>query len=238
MSAAPSVIPSRRGFLKTAAAGCWLVSVCRSAAARRAIRAVTGSASPDSKVNAWIHIAPDDSVTLMIHKSEMGQGTVTSLSQLLAEELECDWKRVRTEFPGIDPAFGLQGVFGSQSIRSGWGPLRNAGAQAREMLFTAAAQRWNIDKSLCRASDGVISNSANSKTLTFGQVAEAASKLTPPTSVTLKNPAPVQAHRQADQAPRYAGQSHRPDEISGSMCACPAWFTPLSRAARYSAAKW
>ncbi len=135
-----------------------------------------------------MRIGTDDSVTLMIHKSEMGQGTVTSLSQLLAEELECDWKKVRTEFPGIDPAFGLQGVFGSNSIRSSWGPLRNAGAQARAMLVEAAAQRWSIDKSLCQVSNGIISNSANNATLTFGQVADAASKLTPPTGVALKPP--------------------------------------------------
>jgi isoquinoline 1-oxidoreductase subunit beta len=172
---------SRRGFLKAATGlvlGFYLPGRNELAAQSNA----------PAKVNAWIRIAPDDSVTLMIHKSEMGQGTVTSLSQLLAEELECDWKKVRTEFPGIDPAFGLQGVFGSMSIRSGWGPLRNAGAQAREMLLLAAAQRWNIDKSLCHASDGIIANTANANKLTFGQVAEAAAKLPPPTNINLKLP--------------------------------------------------
>jgi isoquinoline 1-oxidoreductase beta subunit len=174
---------SRRGFLKATTGlviGFYLPS--------RSELAAQSNAQTPAKINAWIRIAPDDSVTLMIHKSEMGQGTVTSLSQLLAEELECNWKNIRTEFPGIDPAFGLQGVFGSMSIRSGWGPLRNAGAQAREMLLQAAAQRWNIDKSLCHASDGVISNTANANKLTFGQVAEAAAKLPPPTGVTLKAP--------------------------------------------------
>ena len=174
---------SRRGFLKTSAAGLivgfWLP--------QRGAAQSAASATP-AKVNAWVRIAPDDSVTLMIHKSEMGQGTVTSLSQLLAEELECDWKKIRTEFPPIDPAFGLQGVFGSQSIRSGWMPLRTAGAQAREMLLEAAAQRWSIDKSSCRAADGVITNTANSSKLTFGQVAEAASKLPPPAGTPLKTP--------------------------------------------------
>ena len=181
----PALSPSRRGFLKAATGlviGFYLPS-------RNELAAQTTASSTPSKVNAWVRIAPDDSVTLMIHKSEMGQGTVTSLSQLLAEELECDWKKVRTEFPGIDSAFGLQGVFGSMSIRSGYGPLRNAGAQAREMLLEAAAQRWSIDKSLCRASDGVITNTANGDKLTFGQVAQAASKLSPPNGVTLKSPA-------------------------------------------------
>jgi isoquinoline 1-oxidoreductase beta subunit len=174
---------TRRGFLKTTAGlvvGFYLPG--------RGEVAAQGTAVTTQRVNAWVRIGTDDSVTLMIHKSEMGQGTVTSLSQLLAEELECDWKKIRTEFPGIDPAFGLQGVFGSQSIRTGWGPLRNAGAQAREMLLQAAAQRWGIGKSLCRASDGVISNTANGEKLTFGKVADAASKLTPPTGLTLKNP--------------------------------------------------
>jgi len=178
-----SMNASRRGFLKATTGlviGFYLPG-------RSELAAQTPAPTP-AKINAWIRIAPDDSVTLMIHKSEMGQGTVTSLSQLLAEELECNWKNVRTEFPGIDPAFGLQGVFGSMSIRTGWGPLRNAGAQAREMLLQAAALRWNIDKSLCRASDGVISNTANANKLTFGQVAEAAAKLPPPASVTLKAP--------------------------------------------------
>ncbi len=175
--------PSRRGFLKATTGlvvGFYLPGSSRLSAQ---------TAATPAKVNAWIRIGTDDSVTLMIHKSEMGQGTVTSLSQLLAEELECDWSKVRTEFPGIDPAFGLQGVFGSQSIRTGWGPLRNAGAQAREQLLQAAAQKWNIDKSACRASDGVITNTTNANKLTFGQVAEAASKLPPPASVTLKSPA-------------------------------------------------
>src|SRR5476651_2472379 len=70
-----------------------------------------------TKLNAWIHIGTDDNVTFMIDKAEMGQGTVTSLSQLLAEELEVEWAKFHTEFPPVDPAFGMQGVFGSQSIR-------------------------------------------------------------------------------------------------------------------------
>ncbi len=176
---------SRRSFLQTTAAGLLIGFYLPE---RSQLGAQATAASTPAKVNAWVRIGTDDSVTLMIHKSEMGQGTVTSLSQLLAEELECDWKKIRTEFPGIDPAFGLQGVFGSQSIRTGWGPLRNAGAQGRELLLQAAAQRWSIDKSLCHASDGVITNTANSSKLTFGQVAEAAAKLPPPTGVQLKAP--------------------------------------------------
>src|SRR5207302_9958536 len=92
--------------------------------------------SAAGKLNAFVRIGTDDIVTLYIHKAEMGQGTVTSLSMLLAEELECDWKKIRTEFPGVDPvAYGqMQGVFGSMSIRKSWEPLRKAGATAWEML--------------------------------------------------------------------------------------------------------
>src|SRR5262249_16029525 len=105
------------------------------------------------KLNAYVHVGTDDTITLYIHKAEMGQGTVTSLSMLLAEELECDWSKIRTEFPGVDPvAFGpMQGVFGSMSIRTSWEPLRKAGAKAAEMLVKAAAQQWNVPKSQFRA---------------------------------------------------------------------------------------
>ena len=104
-------------------------------------------AATPRKLNAFVHVGTDDTVTLFIHKAEMGQGTVTSLSMLLAEELECDWTKIRTEFPGVEPAYGRsQGVFGSQSIRTSWKPLRQAGATAREMLVQAAAQKWGVDK--------------------------------------------------------------------------------------------
>src|SRR5580698_10865304 len=111
-----------------------------------------------AKLNAWIHIAPDDTVTFRIHKVEMGQGTVTSLSQLLAEELECDWGKFRTEFPPVEKIFGFQGVVGSQSIRTSWDSLRRAGATARVMLVQAGAQQWGVDPSQCIAQNGVVTN--------------------------------------------------------------------------------
>ena len=141
------------------------------------------------RLNAWIHIAPDDTVTFMIHKSEMGQGTVTSLSQLLAEELEVEWSKFRTEFPPVDPAFGpMQGVVGSQSIRTSWGPLRRAGATARTMLVQAAAEKWGVPVSQCKAEKGVVIDTAGNRRVTYGQLALAASKLTPPSNVALKDP--------------------------------------------------
>jgi isoquinoline 1-oxidoreductase beta subunit len=143
----------------------------------------------DNRLNAWVHIGTDDSVTFMIHKAEMGQGTVTSISQLLAEELEVEWARFRTEFPPVDPAFGpMQGVVGSQSIRTSWGPVRQAGATAREMLVTAAAQQWGVDKNQCRAEKGAVVNTANGARLTYGQLATSASALPVPKGVALKDP--------------------------------------------------
>src|SRR5208337_4395412 len=130
---------------------------------RTRLKAQTNAAS---KLNAFVHIGSDDTVTLFIHKAEMGQGTVTSLSMLLAEELECDWGKIRTEFPGVSTEYGpYQGVFGSQSIRTSWMPLRRAGATAREMLIQAAAQQWNVDKSRCRAEKGWIVNTGTNARL-------------------------------------------------------------------------
>jgi len=184
MSIALSV--DRREFLRLGVAGTGglllgFVLPTRTAAA-------SSAAATPLKLNAWIYIGTDDVVTLFIHKAEMGQGTVTSLSMLLAEELECDWTTIRTEFPGVDRAFGgSQGVFGSQSIRSSWMPLRQAGAAARMMLVQAAAARWAIDASACRAERGGVINTTTNARLTYGALAEDASKLPVPGSPTLKN---------------------------------------------------
>jgi isoquinoline 1-oxidoreductase beta subunit len=108
---------------------------------------------------------------------------------LLAEELECDWKKIHTAFPGIDRAFGgNQGVVGSQSIRSSWQPLRQAGAAAREMLIQAAAQKWGVDKSQCHAENSAVINTAGNARLSYGELAEDAAKIAPPTGVPLKDP--------------------------------------------------
>ena len=171
---------SRRGFLGTAA-GLWVGAVLP---VKHAVAATA------NKMNAFVHVGTDDLVTLFIHKSEMGQGTVTSLAQLLAEELECDWKNVRTEFAPVSREYGgMQGVFGSASIRSSYDSLRRAGAGAREMLLQAAASQWGVDKSTLRAENSKVVNPASGAALTFGALAEAASKVTPPATPALKDPA-------------------------------------------------
>ncbi len=178
----------RRSFLKAGALGTgglllgfYLPS--------RANAAIVADATEAAKLNAWIHIGTDDVVTLFIHKAEMGQGTVTSLSMLLAEELECDWKNIRTEFPGVDRAFGAsQGVFGSSSIRTTWTPLRQTGASAREMLCQAAASKWGVDRSAVHADNGFVINTSTQARASYGSLASAAAEVTPPANITLKEP--------------------------------------------------
>ena len=178
---------NRRHFLKASAVGTGGLVLGFYLPDQDEALAQTGN--PAAKLNAWVHISPDDMVTLSIHKAEMGQGTVTSLAMLLAEELECDWKKIRTEFPGVNPEFGpVQGVVGSQSIRSSWDLLRKTGASAREMLVQAAAQKWNVNVSQCRAENNAVINSQTNARLSFGSLAEAASKLPAPAAPMLKDP--------------------------------------------------
>ena len=181
-----NAVSNRRHFLRISAgaAGGLLLGFCRPE--RRRLVADTPVAA--IKLNAFVQVGNDDIVTLYIHKAEMGQGTVTSLAMLLAEELECDWKQIRTEFPGVDSAYGgFQGVGGSQSIRSCYGPLREAGAVAREMLVQAAAQQWGVEERSCRAKKGAVVNIETGAQLTYGSLAEAAAKLRVPTEVTYNN---------------------------------------------------
>jgi isoquinoline 1-oxidoreductase subunit beta len=177
----------RRSFLKTgaAAAGGLVLGFYLPESRTLEAQSTTG------KLNAYVQVGTDDTITLFIHKAEMGQGTVTSLSMLLAEELECDWTKIRTEFPGVDPvAFGpMQGVFGSMSVRTSWEPLRKAGATAAEMLVQAAAQKWNVPKSQCRAENNGVVNINTKERFSYGSLAEAASKLpVPQYGVALKDP--------------------------------------------------
>jgi isoquinoline 1-oxidoreductase beta subunit len=143
--------------------------------------------------NAFIRITSDDVVTVICNKSEMGQGVYTSLPMLIAEELECDWSRVRVEPAPVNPAYnhalwgGAQGTGGSTSVRTEWERLRKAGAAAREMLIAAAAAMWQIDRSACRAENGRIIN-RDGRELSFGQLAVKAGEQPVPEKVVLKDP--------------------------------------------------
>ena len=142
--------------------------------------------------NAFVRIGTDERVTVIVNHSEMGQGVYTSLPMLLAEELDADWSKVGFEPAPVDPkynhpAFGMQITGGSSSVWSGLEQFRQAGAAARAMLVAAAAQQWNVDPTSCRTESGAVLNGSNRK-LTYGRLAEAAAKLTPPAHLQLKDP--------------------------------------------------
>jgi isoquinoline 1-oxidoreductase subunit beta len=146
------------------------------------------------EVNAWVVVKPDDTVCIRIARSEMGQGTLTGLAQMVAEELECDWSKVTTEYPtpGQNLARGrVWGNFstgGSRGIRESHDYVRRGGATARVMLTQAAADGWNVPVGECRVANGVITHAPSGRTTTFGKVAGAAAKLAPPKDVALKDP--------------------------------------------------
>ncbi|MBM3540355.1 MAG: xanthine dehydrogenase family protein molybdopterin-binding subunit, partial [Alphaproteobacteria bacterium] len=151
-----------------------------------------GAAGPE--VTAWVLIKPDDTVVIRIARSEMGQGTLTGLAQLVAEELECDWSKVTTEYPTPGQSVARKRVWGdfstggSRGIRESQEYVRKGGATARQMLIQAAANQWNVPAGECRAANSVITHTASGRTTTYGKVADAASKIEPPANVTLKDP--------------------------------------------------
>ena len=193
MSAVPNVPQgpmNRRSFLGSAAAGGLVVAFhipfAGTAEAQAAARA--------PEVNAWVVVQPDDTVVIRIARSEMGQGTLTGLAQMVAEELECDWARVKTEYPtpgqnlARQRAWGNFSTGGSRGIRESENYVRKGGATARVMLVQAAANEWKVPAAECRATKGVITHAPTGRTLRYGQVADAAGKLTAPTEVALKDP--------------------------------------------------
>jgi len=146
------------------------------------------------EVNAWVVIKPDDTVVIRIAKSEMGQGTMTGLAQLTAEELGADWSKVTTEFPTPGENLARKRVWGdyftagSQGIRSSNQLVRKGGAAARMMLVQAAADQWKVPAAECTAQNGIITHKPSGRTISFGKVADAAAKLDPPKDVPLKDP--------------------------------------------------
>lgn len=191
---------------------------------------------PD-EVNAWVVIAPDDTVTIRIARSEMGQGTLTGLAQMVAEELQCDWSRVVTEQPtpgenhARDRVWGSMSTGGSRGIRSSHQYVREGGAAARMMLIEAAAGLWQVPVSECRASNSVITHGPSGRTTTYGKVADAAAALAPPMSVELKDPKdwsligkPVKRLDTAaklDGSQIYGADMKLPGMVNATVRACP-----------------
>jgi len=147
-----------------------------------------------NEIGAWVVIQPDDTVVVRVVRSEMGQGTITGLAQLVAEELECDWSRVTYEYPTPGESLKRQRIWGdfstggSRGIRTSHLYVRQGGAAARMMLLQAAAQQWGVDPKDCSAQKSVITHTPTGKKLTFGQVAAAAAQLPVPKDIPLKNP--------------------------------------------------
>jgi isoquinoline 1-oxidoreductase subunit beta len=182
---------SRRSFITSVAAvGGGMTLGLRLPESASAAEAATNPA----EVNAWVVVQPDDTVIIRVARSEMGQGITTALPMLVAEELECDWSKVRAEFPSPEEnlrrkrAWGEMSTGGSRSVRTSHEYLRQAGAIAREMLIAAAAARWNVSAAECQAAKSIITHKPSGRTLRFGEVAAAAAKLPPPASPELKDP--------------------------------------------------
>jgi isoquinoline 1-oxidoreductase subunit beta len=180
---------SRRSFIGASAAS-GLVVAFHIPLAGQAL----AQANPAPEINAWVVVKPDDTVVIRIARSEMGQGSLTGLAQLVAEELECNWARVTTEYPtpgqnlARNRAWGNFSTGGSRGIRESHDYVRKGGATARMMLVQAAADEWKVPASECRAASSVITHTPSGRTTTYGKVAVAAGKLTPPAQVTLKDP--------------------------------------------------
>src|SRR3989442_411684 len=180
--------PARRKFLKQSAAIGGGLSVgfnFPGALAQKAGAAV--------EINAWVVIRPDDAIIIRYARSEMGQGSMTSAPMLVAEELECDWRRVKIEYASANAnvkrrrAWGDMAAVGRGTLPNSQEYLRKAGATAREMLIAAAAQEWKVPASECTASNSFITHGPSRRRLSFGKVADAASKLEPPKDVKLKD---------------------------------------------------
>ena len=189
---------SRRGFIVgTSAIGAGLsvgvLAGCKDTSGSTDPKVDYSNLPPNPEVNAWVHIHHDDTVTVRIARSEMGQGTSTGLAQLVAEELDCDWEKVKIEFPTPGENLKRDRVWkdystgGSQGLRGSQQYVREGGAAARQMLIGAAAAKWDVPAEECTTDQGMIFHKASGNKINYGAMAEAANKIEPPTEVTLKD---------------------------------------------------
>jgi isoquinoline 1-oxidoreductase beta subunit len=199
-----------------------------------------------TEVNIWVAVKPDDSCVIRIARSEMGQGTITGLAQLVAEELECDWSKVTTEqiTPGRNlaskRAWGEMGTGGSRGIRTSQDYVRRGGAAARMMLLQAAADQWKVPVGEVTVADGIISHAATQRTTSYGKVAAAAAKLTAPDpkSITLKDPKSwkiagkpmnrLDTANKLDGSKVFAIDLRLPDMLCAAIKACPVYGGKLA----------
>ncbi|MEC7289300.1 MAG: molybdopterin cofactor-binding domain-containing protein, partial [Pseudomonadota bacterium] len=171
---------------------------------------------PNEEVNAWVHIDHDDTVTVRIARSEMGQGTLTGLAQLVADELDADWDKVTTVYPTPGENLARERVWrdystgGSQGVRGSQDYVREGAAAAKVMLIEAAANEWGVPASECTSANSIITHGPSGQTTTYGRVANAASQLAPPLEVTVKDPSEWtiigQAKKRLDTADKLIGK--------------------------------
>jgi isoquinoline 1-oxidoreductase beta subunit len=197
------------------------------------------------ELTAWVVIEPDDTVRIRIARSELGQGILTSLPMLVAEELECDWAHVRPEFVAVAENLARKRVWGdmvstnSVSVRKSQDYLRKAGAQARLMLLAEAAMRWNCAIEDCTARNSVISHSATGRTFRYGELARDASQRPVPTAVALKRAEdwrligtsvpPQGIIAKVTGQPIYATDVRLPNMLYAAVNACPAYNGKVSQ---------
>jgi isoquinoline 1-oxidoreductase subunit beta len=198
-------------------------------------QALAQDATPE--VNAWVVIRPDDTVVIRIARSEMGQGTLTGLAQLVAEELECDWSKVTTEFPTPGQNVARKRVWGdfstggSRGIRESHDYVRKGGAAARMMLIEAAARQWNVPAAECKAQNSVVTHASSGRSLRYGELAAAAAKIEPPRDIVLKDPKDWKiagkAVKRLDTADKVVGKTvygidvKLPGMLSAAITDCP-----------------
>ncbi|MEP7206674.1 MAG: molybdopterin cofactor-binding domain-containing protein [Casimicrobiaceae bacterium] len=245
---ARSLSLSRRRFIVGSAAlagGGLALGIPAIAATTAAANAATAgrptpmAASSAPEVNAWVVIRPDDTVVIRVARSEMGQGTMTGLAQLVTEELECDWNKVTTEMPtpgenlARKRAWGEMGTGGSRGIRTSEDYVRRGGAAARIMLLQAAANEWNVPAAELTVSDGIVRHAASGRSTSYGKLAAKAAALPAPDpkSITLKDPRTWKVAgkpmKRLDTAPKlngslvYAIDLQLPGMLNAAIAHCP-----------------
>ena len=187
---------SRRDFLKSAAlaGGGLVIGFHLPAGGGRLAQAAPAPSAPDYPPDAFIRIAADNTVTIVVNKAEMGQGVYTALPMLINEELGADWSMIRVEAAGVAPVYNhtqwgaIQGTGGSSSVASSWEQMRRIGATCREMLVSAAAANWRAKPEECVAENGRVNHLTSGASMSYGELADLAMRQPIPTTVTLKKP--------------------------------------------------
>jgi len=224
---------NRRTFLRvTAAGGALLVG-----GYVPGLRETTAEAAGLFEPNVWVKIGADDSITITLSMLEMGQGVMTSMPMLVAEELDLDWNKIKTEWAPADPRYGnpnfggIQLTAGSNSVRGMWKVLREAGATARAMLVTAAAQTWGVAENTCSTQKGEVVHAASGRRMRYGSLVDKAAALPVPTNISLKSPKEFKLAGQSlprlDIPEKVNGKAEfgidvkRPDMLIARVVRCP-----------------